>query len=334
MNPETTRSKAEHKLQESLISGANCRNFYDHIDLIHGVSPLTSPTVPNESFPKQGMQLFRTLFTLGDKVCAGAGVGRTEKVDAWNWSFGTNKTEKGAYFKVNRLISDEPSGRKGGWCDKDCDTQLMMIEIDSGPKEDQLLLWAAAVSLGFPVVSLVDSGGKSFHAIIRVACASAAAYKKMGAAVLALFAPFIPDPTSVNASRFTRLPGVMRGVGDAARKQDLIYLNPDAPVWDGTGPFADEMAASMRNGLAVSFDGWVDDDLVFVQPWGFDLAAITKPVFLWQGDDDFMVPHAHSYWLEKHIPTSLLTFTPGEGHISLGVNHQSAILAQAEALLQ
>lgn len=100
------------------------------------------------------------------------------------------------------------------------------------------------------------------------------------------------------------------------------------------GAYADEMAASMRNGLAVSFDGWVDDDLVFVQPWGFDLASITKPVFLWQGDDDFMVPHAHSYWLEKHIPTSLLTFTPGEGHISLGVNHQSAILAQAEVLLQ
>ena len=169
MNPENTRSKAEHKLQESLISGANCRNFYDHVDLLHGVDPLTSPVAPHEVFGKQGLQLFRTLFTLGDKVCAGTGVGQTEKVDAWNWSIGSGKTEKGAYFKVNRLISDEPSGRKGGWCDKDCDTQLMMIEIDSGPKEDQLLLWRAAISFGFPVVSLVDSGGKSFHAIIRVA---------------------------------------------------------------------------------------------------------------------------------------------------------------------
>jgi pimeloyl-ACP methyl ester carboxylesterase len=62
---------------------------------------------------------------------------------------------------------------------------------------------------------------------------------------------------------------------------------------------ADQMAASMRSALAVSFDGWIDDDLVFVKPWGFDLASITKPVFLWQGDDDFMVPHAHSYWLEN-----------------------------------
>ena len=100
------------------------------------------------------------------------------------------------------------------------------------------------------------------------------------------------------------------------------------------GDEADAMAASMRSALAVSFDGWIDDDLVFVKPWGFDLAAITKPVFLWQGDDDFMVPHAHSYWLEKHIPTAKLTFKPGEGHISVGVKHRTEILAQAQELLK
>lgn len=99
------------------------------------------------------------------------------------------------------------------------------------------------------------------------------------------------------------------------------------------GAVADEMAATMRNGLAVSFDGWIDDDLVFVKPWGFDLAAISKPVILWQGDDDFMVPHAHSYWLEKHIPTSRLSFIPGHGHISLGEKYKSEILKQALELL-
>ena len=97
---------------------------------------------------------------------------------------------------------------------------------------------------------------------------------------------------------------------------------------------ADQMAASMRSALAVSFDGCIDDDLVFVKPWGFDLAAITKPVFLWQGDDDFMVPHAHSYWLEKHIPTATLTFKAGEGHISLGIKYRSEILKQAADLLK
>jgi pimeloyl-ACP methyl ester carboxylesterase len=100
------------------------------------------------------------------------------------------------------------------------------------------------------------------------------------------------------------------------------------------GGAADQIAASYRSGLAVSFDGWIDDDLAFVEPWGFDLAAITKPVYLWQGDDDFMVPHAHSYWLEKHIPTAQLTFVPGEGHISLNAKHRAAILKQAIDLLK
>ena len=100
------------------------------------------------------------------------------------------------------------------------------------------------------------------------------------------------------------------------------------------GGEADAMAASMRSALAVSFDGWIDDDLVFVKKWGFELESITKPVFLWQGDDDFMVPHAHSYWLEKHIPTATLSFKPGEGHISLTVRYRKEILAQAQGLLK
>ena len=100
------------------------------------------------------------------------------------------------------------------------------------------------------------------------------------------------------------------------------------------GGEADAMAASMRSALAVSFDGWIDDDLVFVKKWGFEPEAITKPVFLWQGDDDFMVPHAHSYWLEKHIPTATLSFKPGEGHISIGVKYRADILAQAQGLLK
>lgn len=99
------------------------------------------------------------------------------------------------------------------------------------------------------------------------------------------------------------------------------------------GATADAMAATMRSGLAVSFDGWIDDDLVFIKHWGFDLAAITKPVILWQGDQDLMVPHAHSYWLEKYIPTAKLTFIPGHGHISLGEKYKPEILKQALELL-
>jgi pimeloyl-ACP methyl ester carboxylesterase len=100
------------------------------------------------------------------------------------------------------------------------------------------------------------------------------------------------------------------------------------------GAYAEECASTMRKGLAVSFDGWIDDDIAFVQPWGFDLDAISLPVHVWQGDDDFMVPQTHSYWLEKHIPGSKLNFVPGHGHISLVVEYSQQILDQAEELLK
>ncbi len=100
------------------------------------------------------------------------------------------------------------------------------------------------------------------------------------------------------------------------------------------GVIADEYATSNRKGLAVSFDGWIDDDIAFVHPWGFNLNEISLPVLIWQGDDDFMVPHAHSYWLEKHIPTGTLHFIPGHGHISLIADYKGEIISQAEELLK
>jgi pimeloyl-ACP methyl ester carboxylesterase len=96
-----------------------------------------------------------------------------------------------------------------------------------------------------------------------------------------------------------------------------------------TPAVADETASVFRHALSVSYYGWMDDDVEFVQPWGFDIRKITKPVELWQGDEDLMVPHAHGKWLAGKIPTAKLQFEPGEGHISLGINKRSAILKNA-----
>ena len=49
----------------------------------------------------------------------------------------------------------------------------------------------------------------------------------------------------------------------------------------------------LRAGIGPSGDGWIDDDLVFVAPWGFDLASIRVPVQLWQGEQDQFVPYGH-----------------------------------------
>jgi pimeloyl-ACP methyl ester carboxylesterase len=84
-----------------------------------------------------------------------------------------------------------------------------------------------------------------------------------------------------------------------------------------TGDFADFMAATFRKSVSTGVAGWCDDDLAFVQPWGFHLDAIKVPVSLWQGREDRMVPFDHGAWLAKHIPGAHAHLLTSEGHLSL-----------------
>ena len=47
-------------------------------------------------------------------------------------------------------------------------------------------------------------------------------------------------------------------------------------------------------GLRDSAEGWVDDDLAFTTPWGFDVGDVTGDVRIWQGEQDRFVPPAHA----------------------------------------
>ncbi len=84
-----------------------------------------------------------------------------------------------------------------------------------------------------------------------------------------------------------------------------------------SGDAGDHLHASMVAGLTPGVDGWLDDDLAFVRPWGFDLASIAVPTLVQQGGQDLMVPAAHGPWLAAHLAGSTPWFEPDEGHLSI-----------------
>jgi pimeloyl-ACP methyl ester carboxylesterase len=118
---------------------------------------------------------------------------------------------------------------------------------------------------------------------------------------------------------------VIEAMGELLPPADRVALTPDR---------AEEFAASGREALAVGIDGWLDDDLAFVRPWGFSLADIAVPVAVWQGDEDTMVPIAHGRWFAEHVPTARTHLLPGDGHMSAGYDHMSEIVADLVALAE
>jgi pimeloyl-ACP methyl ester carboxylesterase len=74
-------------------------------------------------------------------------------------------------------------------------------------------------------------------------------------------------------------------------------------------------AAHLLTGIAPGIDGWVDDDLAFVKPWGFDVAACRVPVVLSYGRQDQLVPGAHGDWLAAHVPDAVAWVNDGTGHM-------------------
>ena len=64
---------------------------------------------------------------------------------------------------------------------------------------------------------------------------------------------------------------------------------------------------------------WRDDDLAFTREWGFYISRIERPVAVWQGGEDRMVPFAHGHWLADHIPNARVHLDPQQGHLSLAL---------------
>jgi len=61
--------------------------------------------------------------------------------------------------------------------------------------------------------------------------------------------------------------------------------------------------------------GWVDDDLAFLRPWGFNVAEIAIPVLVEYGVTDVLVPPAHGEWLAANVPGCVVKIEADAGHL-------------------
>lgn len=148
----------------------------------------------------------------------------------------------GGYSRINPVKAVKGTGKWG--CHRDEDIarfSYVLVESDSVSKPVQL---AALCHIRLPIVSIVDSGGKSYHALIRINAASLEDYRATTAQIYDLLTLIGVDHSNKNPSRFTRVPGVQR-ISDENPQgmQSLIYLCPEP---DGT-TVLERMTASPHN---------------------------------------------------------------------------------------
>lgn len=87
------------------------------------------------------------------------------------------------------------------------------------------------------------------------------------------------------------------------------------------------MAASLVEGLRQGAKGAAYEGVLFGRSWGFKLEEITFPaIHLWHGELDKEVPIAVGRGVAGKLTQCQASYYPGEGHISVMVNHAPDIL--------
>lgn len=119
-------------------------------------------------------------------------------------ALGAYDREAGAWVRFN------PLNGQGVRNSDVADFRYALVESDSLPKDRQLALVRA---LELPCAAVVDSGGKSVHAIVRVDARDYAEYRQRVDQLYEVCRRngLEPDPQNKNPSRLSRMPGATRG---------------------------------------------------------------------------------------------------------------------------
>ncbi len=85
------------------------------------------------------------------------------------------------------------------------------------------------------------------------------------------------------------------------------------------------LGASAGQAMECGPEGRLEDELVYVAPWGFDPGQLRVPVLLLHGGQDRIAPSSHGEWLARRIPSAELWLRRDDGHISVLEGSEAAL---------
>ena len=141
-------------------------------------------------------------------------------------AIGTSVPEAGAWVRFNPVSGEvtEAGGIRDSFV---TDYRFALVESDTLTIEEQ---YACIHRMQLPVACLVNSGGKSLHAIVRIDAADEKQYRDRVSYLYNVCAKYGMniDKNDRNPSRLSRMPGVRRG----DRMQELVEVNIGAKTWE------------------------------------------------------------------------------------------------------
>jgi pimeloyl-ACP methyl ester carboxylesterase len=211
------------------------------------------------------------------------------------------------------------SDRKAGRTVADCVGDVEAVLGALGVERFLTVGWSGGGPHALACAALLEERTIAAATIAGVAPRSAAGLDwlaGMGAENLAEFAAAEQGEQPLESFLRAQREGIL-AAGGPEIQESLGQLLSDVDRDTATGEFAEYLATLFHGGLETDIWGWFDDDLAFVADWGFSLQKIRRPVAVWQGSEDRMVPYGHGRWLAENVAGAQPRLLDGEGHLSI-----------------
>lgn len=163
---------------------------------------------------------------------------------------------RGAYVRVNPCL-DETGSDSGVSA-----FRHVLVEMDEKTKDEQ---WTILKESKLPLSVVVDSGGKSLHGWVRVDAANKDEWNERRDVVYRHLEALGIDPKNKNASRFSRLAGVMRD----GKEQRLVAINVGVVNWDAFTDYLEsqDMPQEFTLQSIIDYDPENDPDNLIGDRW-------------------------------------------------------------------